>query len=48
MRIATLLYTYNKSYHTEQVIQGLKSSMVMIQKLFVFQDGLKEVAGDTE
>lgn len=48
MRIATLLFTYNRGYHTEQVIQGLKNSMAPIQKLFVFQDGLKEGMDDTE
>lgn len=41
MKIATLLFTYNRSYHTEQVISALKRNIVLPQKLFVFQDGLR-------
>ena len=40
MKIATLLFTYNRSWHTEQVIEGLKHNTVLPQKLFIFQDGL--------
>ncbi len=42
MNIATLLFTYNRSYHTEQVIEALKCNSVSPQKLFVFQDGMEE------
>lgn len=42
MKIATLLFTYNRSSHTEQVISALKRNMVLSSKLFVFQDGLKD------
>lgn len=42
MKIATLLFTYNRSYHTEQVINALKCNTVLPQKLFVFQDGLRK------
>lgn len=42
MKRATLLFTYNRSYHTKQVINALKKSKVLPQKLFVFQDGLKD------
>lgn len=42
MNIATLLFTYNRSYHTEQVIKALRKNVDSIQKLFVFQDGLKK------
>lgn len=41
MKIATLLFTYNRSWHTEQVIDGLKNNTILPQKLFVFQDGLR-------
>lgn len=41
MNIATLLFTYNRSNHTEQVIAALKGNTILPQKLFVFQDGLK-------
>lgn len=46
MKIATLLFTYYRSYHTRQVISALKHSTILPQKLFVFQDGLKQ--GDDE
>lgn len=41
MKIATLLFTYHRSYHTEQVICSLKKNTVLPQKLMIFQDGLK-------
>lgn len=46
MKIATLLFTYIRSYHTGQVISSLKHSTIQPQKLFIFQDGLKR--GDDE
>lgn len=48
MKIATLLFTYNRSYHTEQVIRALKRNTVVSQKLFIFQDGLKQDSDDGE
>ena len=42
MKIATLLFTYHRSYHTEQVISSLKKNTVLPQKLLIFQDGLKQ------
>lgn len=42
MKIATLLFVYNRSSHTEQVISSLKQNTVLPYKLFVFQDGLKD------
>lgn len=42
MKIATLLFTYNRSYHTQQVIASLKQNTIRPSKLFVFQDGLKQ------
>lgn len=41
MKVATLLFTYNRSYHTKQVIDSLKQSTILPQKLFVFQDGIR-------
>ena len=41
MKIATLLFTYNRSYHTEQVLSALKENTALPQKLIVFQDGRK-------
>ncbi len=42
LNIATLLFTYNRSWHTEQVLNSLKYNTVLPQKLFVFQDGLRQ------
>lgn len=41
MKIATLLFTYNRSLHTKQVIEALSQNYKLPEKLFVFQDGLK-------
>lgn len=41
MKIATLLFTYNRSNHTKYVIEALERNTVLPQKLFLFQDGLK-------
>lgn len=48
MTTATLLFTYNRSYHTEQVINSLRCNTLLPGKLFVFQDGLKEGMDDSE
>lgn len=48
MKIATLLFTYNRSRHTKQVMEALKQNTVLPQKLFLFQDGLKQGEDDTE
>lgn len=42
MKIATILFTYNRSSHTRQVLDSLRQNTVLPEKLFVFQDGLKE------
>lgn len=44
MKIATLLFTYKRSYHTQQVVSALQQNTVYPQKLFIFQDGLKDDA----
>lgn len=41
MKTATLLFTYNRSYHTRAVLEALSKSNRLPQKLFVFQDGFK-------
>lgn len=41
MRIATVVFTYNRSKHTKQVLDGLKQNTILPEKLFIFQDGLK-------
>ena len=40
MDIATIIFTYNRSSHTEKVLNSLKSNTVLPEKLFIFQDGL--------
>lgn len=41
MKIATVVFTYNRSKHTKQVLNGLKQNTILPEKLFIFQDGLK-------
>ena len=48
MNIATLLFTYNRSYHTKVVINSLKNNKILPQKLFIFQDGLKQGSSQDE
>lgn len=42
MKIATLLFTYDRSWHTEQVLVALSKSYMLPEKLFIFQDGLRK------
>ena len=42
MNIATILFTYNRPLHTQQVLEGLSRNSVLPEKLFIFQDGLKK------
>lgn len=42
MNIATILFTYNRSYHTNEVIKALRQSITLPKKLYIFQDGLKQ------
>lgn len=41
MQIATLIFTYNRSIHTEKVLKALSQNNILPEKLYVFQDGLK-------
>lgn len=41
MKVATLLFTYHRSYHTGQVMHFLEQNTILPQKLIIFQDGLK-------
>lgn len=41
MRIATILFTFKRPWHTQQVLDGLAKNIAMPEKLYIFQDGLK-------
>ncbi|MBR4981575.1 MAG: glycosyltransferase [Lachnospiraceae bacterium] len=41
MKIGTAVFTYNRSKHTEQVLNELSKNTILPEKLFLFQDGLK-------
>lgn len=41
MEIATVLFTYNRSFHTQKVLDALCNNEIIPNKLFIFQDGLK-------
>ena len=42
MKIANVLFTYNRPKHTKAVLEALSRNKVLPQKLFIFQDGVKE------
>ncbi len=44
MNIATILFTYNRSRHVKTVLDALKKNIVLPEKLYIFQDGMKETA----
>ena len=41
MNIVTIIFTYNRSWHTKQVLDALKKNTVLPEKMVIFQDGLK-------
>lgn len=40
MNVSTVLFTYNRSEHTKQVLSALEKNTVIPSKLYIFQDGL--------
>lgn len=48
IKIATILFTYNRSKHTRQVLEALSRNDILPQKLYIFQDGKKESTDETE
>lgn len=48
MKIATILFTYNRSKHTKQVLEALSKNTVLPDKLYIFQDGPKETTNIEE
>lgn len=48
MKTAVLLFTYNRSRHTEYVINALSHSNKLPEKLLVFQDGMKSTEDKKE
>lgn len=47
MRIAAILFTYNRSDKTAQVLEALSKNSRLPEKIYIFQDGLKN-KGDRE
>lgn len=41
MKIAVILFTYNRYRHTKMVLDALSGNTILPQKLFIFQDGMK-------
>ncbi len=41
MRIATLLFTYNRPIHTSEVLDALSRNTITPEKLYIFHDGKK-------
>ena len=48
MKVATVLFTYNRSEHTQKVLEGLRRNSELPQCLYIFQDGLKRKTDRTE
>lgn len=48
MKIGTILFTYHRSEHTQKVLEALEKSDVLPQKLYIFQDGIKESTDNKE
>lgn len=48
MKIVTVVFTYNRSRHTKQVLEALSKNTILPQKLYIFQDGLKETTNQEE
>lgn len=48
MKIATIVFTYNRSWHTKQVLDALSHNYELPEKLFIFQDGLKKREHEVE
>lgn len=42
MKIATIIFTYNRPKQTQTVLEALSKSQILPQKLIIFQDGVKE------
>ncbi|WP_027397420.1 glycosyltransferase family 2 protein [Anaerovibrio lipolyticus] len=42
MKIATILFTYNRPEHTKLVLDSLKNNDQLPEKLFIFHDGMKD------
>ena len=48
MKIGTILFVYHRSEHTRKVISALSESDILPQKLYIFQDGIKESTNYSE
>lgn len=42
MQIGTILFTYHRSEHTRKVLEALSKSSQLPERLYIFQDGIKE------
>lgn len=42
MKIGTILFTYHRSKHTKKVLDALAENSILPEKLYIFQDGIKE------
>lgn len=48
MKIGTILFTYHRSSHTRRVLDALSRSEVLPEKIYIFQDGIKESTNHAE
>lgn len=48
MRIGTIIFTYHRSKHTKSVLDALAKNSILPEKLYIFQDGVKETTNISE
>lgn len=48
MKIATILFTYNRYEHTKKTIEGIKNSTILPETLYIFQDGIDKTTDTNE
>lgn len=48
MKIGTILFTYQRSIHTKQVLDGLSENDILPDTLYIFQDGKKSTTNTDE
>lgn len=42
LRVGTILFTYHRSEHVKRVLEALSKNSLLPEKLYIFQDGIKE------
>lgn len=46
MKVATILFTYNRPWHTQMVLESLSNSITLPEKMYIFHDGKKDTTNE--